>query len=165
MIAQRHGQSRGRTARMNTIHTRYFVLTNKYIGIPTPFLPATPSPPLPPPHLIPPLPAAPNMPSANGKLESPVLRINITGTTPHIDSTTPLPPPSPTSHPLIASQGFPSTRRGCAEAVVMAPWCPAITLALNTPALAGACHPKDMKPLRGGVVLLALSPPFWDRHR
>ena len=42
------------------------------------------------------------------------------------------------------------------------PWSPASTFDLNVPASAGACHPKDMKPWRGGVVvLLALSPPFW----
>lgn len=44
---------------------------------------------------------------------------------------------------------------------MIGPWCPASTLDLNAPAFAGACHPNDMKPRRGGVVLLALSPPFW----
>lgn len=64
------------------------------------------------------------------------------------------------THPLTASQGFPSTRRGCDEVHVMGPWCPASTFDLNVPAFVGACHPNEMKPRRGGVVLLALSPPF-----
>lgn len=48
--------------------------------------------------------------------------------------------------------------------VVIGPVCPDKTLALKVPPVTGACHPKEMKPRRGGVVLLAPSVPFFGNH-
>lgn len=69
------------------------------------------------------------------------------------------------THPLRASQGCPSTRRGCAVIDATPPSWPAMTLARKVPALApyGACHPSEMKPRLGGVVAPPLSLVFCRR--